>query len=110
MTVNSSIYGDLADELTIDTSTLTGGYDSIGVLEENPVQIVFDNQSNVAVEISNNGTSTWHTFPAGEALVLDMRAAHGIAANYTFKKGMEFFAQGSAGVGIFSISYTFARA
>jgi hypothetical protein len=99
---------DLADELTIDTATLIAGYNLIGSLDFNPVIIIFDNQSNTTVEISNNGTSTWRTFPAGEGLVLDLRAANGIADNYTFRLGTNFYAAGTAGVGNFSISYTYA--
>lgn len=108
MTVNLSRLADFADELTIDTATLTGGYDLIGTLAFNPVQIIFDNQSSVAVGISRNGSSVWHTFPAGEAIVLDMRANHGISDNFTFSLGMPLFAIGSAGTGNFSISYTYA--
>lgn len=108
MTINLSRLADLADELTIDTATLTGGYDSIGTLSFNPVQIIFDNQSTTSVGISKNGTSTWRTFPAGEALVLDMRGNSGSADNFTFRKGTEFFAIGAAGSGDFSISYTYA--
>lgn len=108
MTVNTSLIADMAEELTIDTATLTGSYDLIGTLDFNPVQIIFDNQSDTAVEISNNGTATWRTFPAGEALVLDMRGNNGIAANFTFRLGMSLYAKGTAGTGNFSISYTYA--
>lgn len=106
MQINVSRVAEMADELLI--TTLTGGYDLIGTLDFNPVQIIFDNQSTVSVEISNNGTSTWKTFPAGEALVLDMRANHGIADNFTFRAGMKLYAKGAAGANSFSISYTYA--
>jgi len=106
MTINVSRVAELADELRI--TTLTGGYDLIGTLDFNPVQIIFDNQSAVDIEISNNGTSTWHTFPAGEAIILDMRANHGIADNFTFVAGMKLYAKGTAGANAFSISYTYA--
>lgn len=109
MTINRSIIGEMAEELTIDTATLTGGWDLIGTLEENPVQIIFDNQSgDTSVQIGNNATTAWHTFPAGEAIILDMRGNHGIAANYSFRKGMNLYARGTAGTGDFSISYTYA--
>jgi len=106
MSINVSIIAELADELRI--ATLTGAYDLIGVLDFNPVQIIFDNQSAVSIEISNNGTSTWHTFPAGEAIILDMRGNHGIANNFTFRQGMSLYARGAAGANAFSISYTYA--
>lgn len=108
MTYNISAFAELADELTIDSSTLTGGYDSIGSLDHVPVIIIFDNQSTVDIGISKNGTSTWRTFPAGEALVLDLRAAKGNAENFAISKGTSFFAIGSAGTGNFSISYLYA--
>lgn len=109
MTINLSRYAELATELTIDTSTINGAtYTIIGTLTENPVQIIFDNQSDTAVELSNDNANTWHTFPEGEALVLDMRGNHGIADNYTFRKNMSFYAKGTAGTGNFSISYTYA--
>ncbi len=107
MTVNRSLIAECADELRL--TTLTGGFDPFpDVLNFNPVQIIFDNQSAVAVGISKNGTSIWHTFPAGEAIILDMRGNHGIADNYTFPVGTQFYAQGAAGANAFSISYTYA--
>lgn len=109
MSINLSVRAEMADELTIDSATLTGGYDLIGTLDFSPTIIVFDNQSDADIGISNNGTSTWKTFPAGEALVLDMRGNHGIADNHTFSKGMSLYATGAAGVGNFSISYIYAR-
>lgn len=110
MSINLSRLADMAEELTIDSSTLTGSptYDLIGTLDENPVQIIFDNQSDTAIGISNNNTTTWHTFPSGEAIILDMRGNHGIADNFTFRKGMSLYAIGTAGTGNFSISYTYA--
>ena len=106
-TPNNSMQAEMGIELK--SSVLTGGYDLIGVLAFNPVQIIFDNQSSgTSIEVSNNGSTTWKTFPAGEALVLDMRANHGIASNFTFKKGMPLYVRGAAGAAVFSISYTYA--
>ena len=106
MTVNKSMIADFADELRI--AVLTGGFDVIGTLDFNPVQIIFDNQSSVDIGISKNGSSIWHTFPAGEAIILDMRGNHGIADNFSFPVGTTFYAQGAAGANAFSISYTYA--
>jgi hypothetical protein len=108
MSFNNSCIAEFPDELTIDSSTLTGGYDVIGSLDQPPVMMIFDNQSTVDIGISKNGTSTWRTFPAGEALVLDMRAAKGNAENFTASKGTTFYATGAAGTGNFSISYLYA--
>lgn len=108
MSSESSKLADMGDEIMLDTSTLTGGYDLIDTIDFNVVHIIFDNQSDTAVGISKNGTSTWKTFPPGAALVLDMRANHGIASNFTFEKGMSLYGIGTAGTGNFSISYTYA--
>ena len=88
---------------------MTGSFTLIGTLLYNPVIIIFDNQSTTAsVAISTDGgTTTWRTFPAGEALILDLRAAHGLAPNYTFAIGTSFYGNGAAGT--FSISYVYAQ-
>lgn len=105
MGINNSQRALCAPELM---GTMTGTPVLIGTLEFNPVIIIFDNQGDVAVEISvDGGATTWRTFPAGEALVLDMRAAHGLAANFTFDKGTSFYGDGASGD--FSISYLYAK-
>jgi hypothetical protein len=104
MTINKSRLAELAEELTVDSAEISGTPLLIGTLVQEPVQIVFDNQSNTAVGISNNPSFVWHTFPAGEAIILDMRANHGIADNLTFRNGMSFYASGTAGEGNFKIS------
>lgn len=106
MGINLSNIADMADELVI--TTLTGGYDLIGSLDFNPILIIFDNQGSVAVEIGNNGTSTWKTFVAGEAIVLDLRNQHGMAANMSFRRGMKLYGKGTAGACDFRISYIYA--
>lgn len=105
MTVNNrSIIAKLGVELT---AVMTGSNVTIGTLLHNPVQIIFDNQGTVPVAISGDGgTSTWRTFPGGEALVLDMRGNKGIADNFTFPVGTVFSGNGASGT--FSISYTYA--
>ncbi len=104
MAINNSQNFDFADELT---ASMTGSFALIGTLTQNPVIIIFDNQGTVPIAISKNGgTSTWRTFPAGEALVLDLRAAHGLAPNGTFRTGTTFHGNGASGT--FSISYIYA--
>jgi len=88
-------------------TAMTGVNTLIGTLSESPVIIIFDNQSTSSVVISI-GLVSWKTFTAGEALVLDMRAAHGMAPNYTFDVGTSFFGNGAA-TGSFSISYLYAK-
>lgn len=104
MAINNSQNFDLADELT---APMTGSFALIGTLTQNPVIIIFDNQGTVPIAISKNGgTTTWRTFPAGEAIVLDLRAAHGLAADGTFRRGTTFHGNGASGT--FSISYIYA--
>lgn len=105
MSVNNSARAETATELY---ATMDGTTKLIGSLAFNPVQIIFDNQGTVAIQIyRNQTTNVWHTFPAGEALILDMRAAHGLAPNFTFSVGDTFYGNGASGP--FSISYTYAK-
>ena len=105
MAINTSQRAGFPAELS---AVMTGSFTTIGSLAFNPVQIIFDNQGTVAVAISvDGGTTTWRTFPAGEALVLDMRSNHGIAPNFTFDVGTTFSGNGASGT--FSISYVYAK-
>ncbi len=90
------------------TATMSGSFKSIGTLLHSPVIIIFDNQGTAAVAISTDGgITTWRTFTPGEALVLDLRANHGIAPSFTFPVGTNFSGDGASGT--FSISYLFAK-
>jgi hypothetical protein len=89
------------------TASMTGAFVKIGTLTFSPVIIIFDNQGAVSIAISVDGVNTWRTFTAGEALVLDLRAAHGLAPNFTFDRGTTFYGNGASGT--FSISYLYAR-
>lgn len=105
MSINISQKAGFAEELI---ETMTGSFVLIGTLTFNPVIIIFDNQGSASIEISVDGGSTvWKTFPAGEALVLDLRAAHGNAPNFTFNVGTSFYGNGASGN--FSISYIYAQ-
>ena len=105
MSVNNSQYCVTAPELRV---AMTGSFTTIGTLLYQPVILIFDNQGTVDVAISTDGgTTTWRTFPSGEALVLDMRANHGIAGNFTFPVGTVFSGNGASGN--FSISYVYAK-
>lgn len=105
MSINNSQRGGFPAELA---ATMTGSAVVIGTLLFNPVLIIFDNQGTVAVAISvDGGTTTWKTFPGGEALVLDLRDKAHNAANFTFDKGTTFTGTGASGT--FSISYIYAQ-
>lgn len=107
MAINNSQVGVFGTELL---ETMTGSAVLIGTLTQSPVILIFDNLSTVAVEIYVNGTSAehlWKTFPAGEAILLDCRANHGVAPNFTFAVGTTFFGNGASGD--FSISIIYAQ-
>lgn len=104
MAINNSQRAGFPAELA---TTMTGSFVMIGTLSQSPVQIIFDNQGTVPVAISvDGGTTTWRTFPGGEALILDMRGNHGIAPNFTMDVGTTFYGNGASGT--FSISYLYA--
>lgn len=104
MPINNSQRAGFSAELS---AAMTGSWVLIGSLEESPVIIIFDNQGTVATAISvDGGATTWKTFPAGEALVLDLRCQHGIAPNFTMDQGTTFSGNGASG--LFSISYIYA--
>jgi len=104
MSFNFSARGQFAPELT---ASMTGSFTTIGTLLYPPVIIIFDNQGAVSTAISvDGGTTTWRTFPAGEALVLDLRDKIGRADNFSFDAGTVFSGNGASGT--FSISYIYA--
>lgn len=85
--------------------TMTGSNVLIGSLAYTPIKIIFDNQSTVSivVSISYDGGTTltqWHTFPAGEGIILDQDL-------YCFPKGTSFYGDGASGD--FSISYCYLK-
>lgn len=93
------------------TATMTGSFVKIGTLVASPVIIIFDNQGTSSVQIAIGPPASegpapsvpWRTFTAGEAMILDLRANHGIAPNFTIASGTTFWGNGSSGT--FSISY-----
>lgn len=101
---NNSVQLQLpAEELL---QAMTGSQVTMGTLISNPCKIMFDNQSSapVGLTMSSLGTSkTWHTFPAGEAIILDNDLE-------AFPVGTTFYATGTAATGNFSISYTYIKA
>ncbi len=100
-----------APQLSYDTSTGTGSYINFsGALTKNPASIIFDNQSNVAVTISDDGTTDFKTFSVGEALVLDCEANKASSeAVFYWPIGTQFAAKSAAGTGSFYISYVYAK-
>jgi len=104
MAIDNSAIAVAAPELI---TAMDGTNKLIGTLIANPTIIIFDNQSTSSVVLSINDVQ-WKTFTGAEALVLDLRAAHGNATNYSFRVGDTFFGNGAAN-GSFSISYLYAQ-
>lgn len=77
-------------------------------LTNNPVIAIFDNQSTVEAGLYANGI-LFKTFSAGETFVLDLRANHGIAANYTIDENTQFSIIATGGTGFFRICILYAR-
>lgn len=92
-------------------TSFTSSYLTIGTaFTQNPVIVTFDNQTDVAVPLSVDGTNTWMTLAAGEAFVLDLRSNHGMASNYTIDIGTQFYTNAAVGTtGSIRISNTYAR-
>lgn len=80
-------------------ATMTGSWVLIGTLIAPPNKLIFDNLSTVPVAISfDGGTTTWKTFAAGSALVLDEDFG-------TLSQGMQIWGNGASGD--FSVAYTY---
>jgi hypothetical protein len=107
MAINNSQVCVAGTELA---AVMTGSVVFIGSLPVSPVILIFDNQGTSSVAISVNdstGATVWRTFVAAEALILDLRAGSGIAPNFTFPVGTNFYGNGASGT--FSISYVYAQ-
>lgn len=96
-------------QVSLNTASGTSSYQSFsGTLSDNPAIIIFDNQSNVAVTISDDGTTDGKTFSAGEALVLDLRTNASLSKELSWPVGTQFSGKSAAGTGSFVISYVYA--
>ncbi len=91
------------------TGPFTGIAQNLGsVLAYPALMMVIDNQSTVAVQFVVNG-AVWKTFPAGEALVLDLRANAAHAPTFAADANTQFQIIGTGGTGIFSLAIIYAR-
>lgn len=85
------------------SGVMTGSAVLIGTLPVAPAKIIFDNQGTASVAIYTNGTTNlWRTFPAGEALVVDLNDTN---AKGPLRIGTTFYGVGASGT--FSISYMY---
>lgn len=111
MSINLSQRVGFDTERSLAATSFNGTYQVIGTpLQFSPVVIIFDNQTDVSVPLSVDGVNVWKTFSAGEAFVLDLRANHGNAANYTIDLNTQFYTNAAVGAsGSFRISDVYAR-
>jgi len=111
MTINSQSADFTDSERARSSLTFDATYQTIGTpLTKNPIIVIIDNQSDVYVGLSTTGTNTWKTFSPGEALILDMRANHGIASTFTADIGTQFYVISGVGTsGSFRISVINAK-
>lgn len=91
------------------TGPFTGVAQNLGTpLTYAAVQMVIDNQSTVSVQFVVDG-AVWKTFPAGEALVLDLRGNAAHAPTFTADAHTQFQVIATGGTGLFSLAITYAR-
>ncbi len=96
-------------ELSLNAASLTGSAVLIGTLSNNPVMIMFKNQTNQIVFLADNsGSTNGTTMAVGEEIILDCRANRGLAPNGSFPANTSFFATGPTGTGVFKISVIYA--
>lgn len=97
-------------ERSLAATSFDGTDQNIGTpLENVPVHMVFDNQTDVSVPLYVDGV-LYKTFMAGDVFVLDLRANHGMAANFAFDRYTQFSTNASVGTtGSFRISVLYAR-
>ncbi len=97
-------------ELSLSAASFSVGVPVlVGTLENNPVAILFKNQSNqVAFLADNPGTTKGTTMAVGEAIILDCRGNKGSAINGSFRIGTSFYVTAPVGSGAFKISLIYA--
>ncbi len=99
-------------ELSYNTAAGTGSPIAFSAtLTQDPVLIIFDNQSNVSVFVSDeNGSTKGKTFAAGSAVIIDCEANRETnAENLSWPIGTQFYATSAPGTGPFKISAVYAR-
>jgi hypothetical protein len=95
-------------ELSI-TAPFSGVAQLLGTLVDEPVVIIFKNQSTVPVFLADNsGATNGTTMAVNEIILIDCRANKGQASNGGFPIGTSFFVTGTAGTGFFKVSIIYA--
>ena len=101
---------NIATQRSIDASTFTGSYQVLGdELEVNPAIIIIQNDCDVDVTLSDDGTNDGITFPVGTSMVLDLRSNRTPSgSDLTFRLGTQFFVNAATGTGNFYMSIIYA--
>jgi hypothetical protein len=98
-------------ELSV-TAPFTGVAQLLGILQNEPVIILFKNQTTVAGFLADNpGATKGTTMAAGEEIIMDCRANNGTARNMGFPVGTAFYVTGGGGLGAgsFKVSILYAK-
>ena len=84
-----------------DSSTFDNTYQVLGSGIGSPGLVIkITNNSTVDVDVSTNGTTDHDFVPAGSFTLYDLRANHGIADDFAFSRGTQFYVKGAvAGAG-----------
>jgi len=79
-------------ERSVAFGSITNAYVALGTPLLHPaINVVFDNQTDTLIQVSWDGTNTWKTFGAGEALVLDVQSNRGIGEEMCIAQGTQFY-------------------
>jgi hypothetical protein len=103
-----------AEKYSFDTqlslaAPFTGAAQLVGTLTNNPVMILFKNQSTVSVFLADNSGSTKGTTMAvGEEIILDLATNRELATKRSWPIGTSFYVTGTGGTGDFKISVIIA--
>src|SRR3990167_11859 len=97
-------------ELSVNAATFDGTAKLIGTLSNNPVMILFKNQTTVSVFLADNtGATKGTTMAESEEIIIDCDANRALAAHRSWPVGTSFYATGVAGTGSFKISVIYAK-
>lgn len=95
---------------SIDSSTFTGNYQTVGIPLANGARIVkFTNLSTVTVTLSWDGVHDHEVLPANSFVLIDVSGARENSQYIEVQMGTQFYAKGSAGTGSFFISVYYGR-
>lgn len=94
---------------SISSTTFTGSYQLLGTISNEPRILRITNGSNVAITISQNGTTDMDVVLAGATLQLDLGEQRGNPSPATsIQSRTAIYVKGSAGTGNVYLAYLYA--